>query len=354
MIREAIEKLANRQDLTYQEAYQSMKEIMSGDATPAQIAAFLTALRMKGENVGEITAFAAAMRSLCHKINPKISGRLVDTCGTGGDRIKTFNVSTTAAFIIAGKGVPVAKHGNRSVTSKCGSADVLEYLGLNLNVPPEKVEKSIESIGIGFMFAPVFHPAMKYAAGPRREIGLRTVFNILGPLTNPASAKAQIIGVYDASIVEKIAHALMRLDMEEAMVVHGLDGLDEISIIGETSVAWLREDEIKTLKVKPEDFGLKRSTVEEIAGTNPAESAETTFKILYGISKVGEAKRDMAVVNAAAGIIVGGLADAFDYAVELAEESIESGKAYSKLKGLIKFYGENGISKVEELEAKYG
>ncbi|MEM3162435.1 MAG: anthranilate phosphoribosyltransferase, partial [Candidatus Bathyarchaeia archaeon] len=237
MIREAIENLVNREGLSYREASESMKEIMSGEATPSQIAAFLTALRMKGETVEEIMAFASVMRSFCHKINPRVSGRLVDTCGTGGDRIKTFNVSTAAAFVVAGAGVPVAKHGNRSVTSKSGSADVLEHLGLNLNVPHETVEKAIEKIGVGFMFAPMFHPAMKHAAGTRREIGIRTVFNILGPLTNPAMANAQVIGVYDAGLVDKMAHVLRGLGLQEAMVVHGLDGLDEISTVGETLIA---------------------------------------------------------------------------------------------------------------------
>jgi len=198
LIREAIAKLVEGKNLSQEEAYGSMLEIMRGQATPAQVAAFLTALRMKGETVEELTAFAKAMRSLCHNIRPNINGRLVDTCGTGGDKIKTFNISTAAAFVVAGAGVPVAKHGNRSVTSKSGSADVLEHLGLNLETPPEKVKAAIEQIGVGFMFAPGFHHAMKHAAGPRREIGIRTVFNFLGPLTNPASADAQVLGVCEA------------------------------------------------------------------------------------------------------------------------------------------------------------
>jgi anthranilate phosphoribosyltransferase len=354
MIREVIEKLVNGHNLSYQEAYEAMREIMSGAATQAQIGAFLTALRMKGETIEEITAFATAMRSLCNRINPKVRGRLVDTAGTGGDNIKTFNVSTAAAFIIAGAGVPVAKHGNRSVTSKSGSADVLESLGLNLNVKPETVERAIEEVGIGFMFAPAFHPAMKHAAGPRREIGIRTVFNILGPLTNPASAKAQVLGVYDCSLVEKMAHVLRNLNVEEAMVVHGLEGLDEISVIGETLTSWLRNGEIKTFKMRPEDLGFKRASARDIAGTSPIESAEILFKILYGLTEKGDAKRDMVVANAAAGIIVGGEADDFAYAIELAQESIESGKAYEKLKGLIRFYEGSKPSKIEEFEAKYG
>ncbi|MCS7095826.1 MAG: anthranilate phosphoribosyltransferase [Nitrososphaerota archaeon] len=354
MIREAIENLVCGRNLSYREAFESMKEIMSGEATPSQIAAFLTALRMKGETVEEIMAFATVMKSFCHKISPRVSGRLVDTCGTGGDRIKTFNVSTAAAFVVAGAGVPVAKHGNRSVTSRSGSADVLEHLGLNLNVPPETVEKAIEQVSVGFMFAPMFHPAMKHAASTRREMGIRTVFNILGPLTNPAMANAQVIGVYDAGLVEKIAHVLKGLGLQEAMVVHGLDGLDEISTVGETLIAWLREGEINTFKVTPKRLGVKKADIEHIVGTSPEESAETTFKILYGCLKAGDPKRDLVAVNAAAGIIVGGMAEDFNYALELAQESIDSGAAYNKLEELIKFYDKSRINKLEELKRRYG
>ncbi|MGB9960372.1 MAG: anthranilate phosphoribosyltransferase [Candidatus Bathyarchaeales archaeon] len=354
MIKEAIEKLVDGQDLTYEESRGVMKEIMLGEATQAQIAAFLTALRIKGETIEEISAFAAVMRDFCHKINPKIHGRLVDTCGTGGDKLKTFNVSTTAAFVVAGAEIAIAKHGNRSVTSKSGSADVLEKLGLNLNVKPETVEKAVEQIGIGFMFAPVFHPAMKNAAGPRREIGIRTVFNILGPLANPACADAQLIGVYEAALVDKIARVLKNLGLKEAMVVHGLDGLDEISTIGKTLVAWLKNGEIKTLTVTPKDLGVRKAKPEEIVGTTPEESAEYAFKILNGLLKAGDPKRDMVLVNAAAGIVVGGKADDFRYGLELAQESIESGTAYKKLKALIKTYEGSDLAKLEELETKYG
>jgi anthranilate phosphoribosyltransferase len=354
VIRESIEKLVMRLNLSHQEAYESMKEIMTGEATPSQIAAFLTALRMKGETVEEIVAFAEAMRSFCHKINPKVRGRLVDTCGTGGDKIKTFNISTTAAFVIAGAGIPVAKHGNRSVTSKCGSADVMERLGLNLNVPCETVEKAVEKLGVGFMFAPMFHPAMKHAAVPRKEIGIRTVFNILGPLTNPAMSSAQVIGVYDAGLVERVARVLKELGVHEAMVVHGLDGLDEISTVGRTLIAWLREGEIKTFEVTPTSLGVEMTNVECIVGKSLEESAETTFKIIFGCVKAGEPKRDIVAVNAAAGIIVGGMADEFKYALELAQESIDGGAAYEKLKGLIKFYDGSRLEKLEELEGKYG
>lgn len=354
MIREAIEKLVMRLNLTYHEAYESMREIMAGEATPAQIAAFLTALRMKGETVEEIMAFTAVMRSFCRRISPKVMGRLVDTCGTGGDKIKTFNVSTAAAFVVAGAGVSVAKHGNRSVTSKSGSADALEQLGLNLNVPHETVERAIEQVGVGFMFAPMFHPAMKHASAPRREIGVRTVFNILGPLANPAMADAQVIGVYDAGLVDKIAQVLRGLELQEAMVVHGIDGLDEISTVGKTLIAWLREGEIKTFEFTPKDLGVEKADVDFIVGTSPEESAETIFKILYGCVKAGDPKRDFVAVNAAAGIIVGGLADDFKYALDLAQKSIDSGAAYKKLEELVSFYDGSRPEKLEELERKYG
>jgi len=354
LIREGIKKVVEGQDLTWEEASEIMKEIMSGKATSAQIGSFLTALRIKGETVGEITAFAEVMKKFCHRIRPKVHRRLVDTCGTGGDRIKTFNISTTAAFVVAGAGVSVAKHGNRSVTSKSGSADVLEKLGLNLNVNPHVVEKTIEEVGIGFMFAPAFHLAMKYAINPRREIGIRTVFNVLGPLTNPANADAQVIGVYDAHLVKKLAYVLKRLGSREAMVVHGLDGLDEISTIGKTLIAWLKEGEVKTFETTPRDFGLKKASPEDIRGTTPEESAEITFKTLRGLYKNRNPKRDIVLVNAAAGIIVGGKAEDFNYGIEAAQESIESGAAYKKLKALVKMCDGSGLHKLEELESKYG
>ncbi len=330
-----------------------MKEIMSGGATSTQIAAFLTALRMKGEKVAEITALTEVMKEFCNRIRPRVDGRLVDTCGTGGDKIKTFNISTTAAFVVAGAGVPVAKHGNRSVTSKCGSADVLEKLGLNLNLEPKEVESAIETVGIGFMFAPAFHPAMKYAIGPRREIRIRTVFNVLGPLTNPANADAQLLGVYDPKLIEPLAYALKSLGCREAMVVHGLDGLDEISTIGKTAVAWLKEGKVKVLEVTPEDFGVKPTSAEEIKGTTVEESGEITFKILNGYFDNDDPKADIVLVNASAAIIIGGKAEDFHGAMELARESISSGAAYKKLKALVKASNGN-TSRLEELESKHG
>jgi len=353
VIKEGIQKLIDGTDLTYEESQEIMKEIMSGKATSAQIAAFLTALRMKGETVDEITAFTGVMKEHCRRIHPRVNGRLVDTCGTGGDKIKTFNISTTAAFVVAGAGVVVAKHGNRSVTSKSGSADVLERLGLNLNLEPKAVEKAIENVGIGFMFAPVFHPAMKFAIDPRREIGIRTVFNVLGPLTNPAGASAQLLGVYDRKLTEPLAHALKNLGCEEAMVVHGLDGLDEISTIGKTIISWLRENEVTTIETVPKDFGVKLARPEDVKGTTPDESAEITFKILNGCCDINDPKMEIVLVNGIAGVIVGGKAEDFSYGMELARESIDSGAAYKKLEALVKASNGNP-SKLEELELKYG
>ncbi len=352
MIKDCISKLVKGLDLTYQEAEDVMKEIMSGYATEAQIGAFLVALRMKGETVEEISAFASTMRKFCCRIHPKVKGRIIDTCGTGGDKIKTFNVSTASAFIVAGAGVTVAKHGNRSVTSKCGSADVLERLGLNLNIEPKEVESIIERVGIGFMFAPKFHPAMKYAVKPRREIGIRTVFNILGPLTNPAGATAQVLGVYDAKWLKPLALVLKRLGCEEAMIVHGLDGLDEISIIGRTLIAWLKEEETSIIELSPKEFGLRTADPREISGSTPEESAVLLFKILNDLLEEDDPRRNMAMINAAAGITVGGKADDMKYGLELAEESIESGSAYKKMKMMIKASG-GEIERLEELEKQY-
>jgi anthranilate phosphoribosyltransferase len=353
MIREGIKKLIDGANLPFEEAQGVMREVMSGKATNAQIAAFLAALRMKGETVEELIAFAAVMREHCRRIHPRVEQRLVDTCGTGGDKIKTFNISTAAAFVVAGAGVAIAKHGNRSVTSKSGSADVLERLGLNLKMEPEEVPSIIEQVGVGFMFAPAFHPAMKYAVQPRREIGIRTVFNILGPLTNPASANAQLLGVYDPKLTVPIAYTLKKLGCEEAMVVHGLDGLDEISTIGKTAVAWLKEGEVATMETEPKDFGVKQARIADIKGTTPDESAEILFQILSGQCSLEDSKVEIVLVNSAAGIIVGGKAEDFNYGMTIARESIESGAAYKKLKALIKA-SDGDLSKLEELESKYG
>ncbi len=352
MIREGIQKLTEQMNLDHKESEEIMEEIMSGKATDSQIAAFLTALKMKGETVEEITALAKVMKECCYKIHPYCRNRLIDTCGTGGDRIKTFNISTAAAFIVAGTGIAVAKHGNRSFTSQSGSADVLEQLGLNLSMNLGAVEDAIESIGIGFMFAPVFHPAMKFASNTRREIGIRTVFNILGPLTNPANANAQVLGVYDPKLTESMARVLRNLGCKEAMVVHGLDGLDEISTIGKTIISRLREDEISTMEVTPEDIGVTPARPENIGGSTPEKNAEIIFKVLYGCCGSHDQRREIVLVNGVAGIIVGGEAEEFSYGMELARESIDSGVAYKKLKTLIKF-SDGNLSKLEELELKY-
>jgi anthranilate phosphoribosyltransferase len=353
MIREGIQKLIQKTNLTFDESQEIMREVMSGKATNVQIAAFLTALRIKGETVEELIALATVMRERCRRIHPRIEGRLIDTCGTGGDKIKTFNISTATAFVVAGVGISIAKHGNRSVTSKSGSADVLEILGLNLKMELETVQKTIEQVGVGFMFAPAFHPAMKYAVEPRREIGIRTVFNLLGPLTNPASANAQLLGVYDPKLTTPMAYALKKLGCEEAMVVHGLDGLDEISTLGRTLIAWLKEGEVTTIETTPKDFGVKQARIADIKGTTPDESADILFTILNGHCAGDDPKTEIVIANSAAGIIVGGKAENFSYGMELARKSIENGSAYKKLKALIKASG-GDLTKLEELESKYG
>ena len=264
MIKEAIQLLVERKEIPFEIAQQSMREIMAGEATPSQVGAFLTALRMKGETVQEVTALAIVMRENSVRINPKVNGRTVDTCGTGGDQLKTFNVSTTSALVAAGSGIAVAKHGNRSVTSKCGSADVLEAVGVNLNASPATVQHAIEEVGVGFMFAPAFHPAMKNAVVPRREIGIRTVFNLLGPLTNPANANAQVVGVYDPNLVRPLAEVLQKLGTEEALVVHGLDGIDEISTVGKTKLAWVKDKELTNQEITPQDMELRQAKPTDI------------------------------------------------------------------------------------------
>ena len=335
MIKEGIEQLVNRRNLTSEDSEQIMKEIMSGEATPSQISAFLTALRMKGETIEETVSLIQVMKQFSTKIKPKVSSRILDIVGTGGDTIKTINVSTTAALIAAGAGVTVAKHGNRSFTSKCGAADILERFGVNLSAEPNLIKKSIETIGIGFLFAPIYHPSMKHVAAPRREIGIRTVFNILGPLTNPAGADAQLVGVYDISLVEPIANVLAKLGLKEALIVHGLDGLDEISTIGTTSAAWLKEGEVKMMQFEPSDFGVKKAKPEDLIGNNIDGNAEFIFKILNCHPEGNNRCKDLVLVNAAASIVVGGLASNIMEGMTLARESIESGAAYEKLKAIV-------------------
>ncbi len=325
MIRECIPLLLENHELTSDQAKATMKEIMSGEATSSQVAAFLIGLKKKQETADEVTALAQVMREFSRRIHPKINGYLLDTCGTGGDRTKTFNVSTTAAFVIAAAGVPVAKHGNRSFTSKCGSADVLEQLGLDLNMEAELVERAIEEIGIGFMFAPNFHPAMKNVASVRREIGVRTVFNILGPLTNPAGANAQLIGVYDKELLEPMCLAAHNLGAKSVMTVYGLDGVDEISITGD--------------EVEPEDLGFKRSTAEEVAGSDPEENARLTAKILSGHLGQNDPRVQMVLANAAAGLVLCEKAENFKEGVEIASKVVSDGKPFQKLYQLVEFSG---------------
>ena len=333
MIQEAIRKVVEKKDLTEAEAKAAMEQIMAGEATPAQIAAFITALRMKGETVDEISGCAQAMRERAVRISPRVD-RLVDTCGTGGDGAKTFNISTAAAFVVAGGGVAVAKHGNRSVSSMCGSADVLEALGVRIDLEPEAVEACIEEVGIGFLFAPRFHASMRHAAGPRREVGIRTIFNLLGPLTNPASAKFQLLGVYDRSLTEPIARVLHRLGVEEAFVVHGLDRLDEISITGETQISHLSRGEVNTFVLHPRDVGLAPAGPGEIAGGDAQRNAEIVRRVLSG---EGGPRRDIVLLNAGAAFVAAGRARDLEEGVALAARVIDEKKALEKLEALIEF-----------------
>ncbi len=339
MIKESISRLLDDHDLTMVEARGSMREIMSGEATAAQTAAFLVSLKRKGETVDEVTALAEIMREYSVRIRPRVSGPLLDTCGTGGDRTKTFNVSTTSAFVIAGAGVAVAKHGNRSFTSRCGSADVLEALGLNLGMPPETVESSIEQVGIGFMYAPTFHPAMAKVGPVRRELGMRTVFNILGPLTNPAGANIQLLGVYDSSLLDLMCSAAHNLGCDNVMTVHALDGIDEISITGKTLTSQLNGHGIEHAEIEPEEYGLTRARPEDIAGGEPDENATTTAKILSGKMRAEDPRVQMVLFNAAAGLqLCGAAADTKD-GVELARKTIADGRAVDSLRKLIRFSG---------------
>lgn len=333
MLVEALKSVVDGRNLTVEEAQAVMGAIMRGEATDAQIAAMLTALRMKGETVDEITGFALAMRGKATPVKTKAL-ELVDTCGTGGDLSNTFNISTTAAFVVAGAGVHVAKHGNRSVSSKSGSADVLEALGIGLELSAEDIGRAIEGVGIGFLFAPLLHPAMKYAIGPRREMGIRTVFNILGPLTNPAGAKRQCLGVYDERLTEPLAMVLGNLGIKRALVVHGADGLDEISNTGESTVSELNDGKVDTYFIKAEQFGIERAAVEDLRGGTAEENASILKAVLGG--EQGP-RRDIVLLNAAAALIAAGKAENFAEGLELAAESIDTGAAGDKLEDLIAF-----------------
>ncbi len=331
---DALRKVVNRENLTQGEAKEAMRVIMKGEATPAQIAGFLVALRMKGETVAEITGFAEAMKESAIKVDTK-HRPVVDTCGTGGDRLKTFNVSTVAAFIVAGAGITVAKHGNRSVTSKAGSADVLEALGFNLQMRPERAKQALDEIGIAFLFAPNFHPAMKHALGPRRELGLRTVFNLLGPIVNPCPLDGQLMGVYEGSLTPTVARVLSNLGVKRAFVVHSLDGMDEISITSATQVSEVKGGEVSTYVVFPEDFGFKRTDPRELEGGNAEENAKLLRLILN--NELEGPKRDVVILNAAAAIVAAGVADSIKDAIPIAEESLKSKAALKKLDALIEF-----------------
>ena len=345
MIKQFISKIVNGQDLTETEMEQAMNEIMSGTATDAQIGAFITALRLKGETIDEITGAARAMKAKATKIS--VNNHLVnidrdeinvddetilDVVGTGGDGTRTFNVSTTTAFVAAGGGIKVAKHGNRAASSLCGSADVLENLGVNLDINSSDAQRCIREIGIGFLYAPLFHGAMKYAAAPRSEIGIRTIFNLLGPMTNPAGAQVQVLGVYEQSLTEKIALVLKRLGSREAFVVCGEGTFDEISICGPTRISHLKDETVSTFEITPEEFGFKRSGVEEITGGNAQDNAIIVRSILE--SEKGP-KRDMVLLNASAAFVAAGYCNDFNEGVKMAEDSIDSGKAVNKLDKLI-------------------
>jgi anthranilate phosphoribosyltransferase len=352
MITDALHRIANHcQSLSRDEARAVMSEVLTGECTDAQIAALLVALHMKGETVEEIVGFAEAIRAAAASLpilmnsTIDVSGTerdaLVDTCGTGGDASGTFNISTATALVAAGAGVRVAKHGNRSVTSKCGSADVMEALGVNISLPPALVADCLKNVGIAFLFAPAMHSAMKYVQPARRELRLRTVFNLLGPLTNPACASAQVVGVYSDDLVEKVAEALSMLGLRRAMVVHGSDGLDEITISGPTRIAEVRDGQVHTYEVTPEEFGINRAPIEVIAGGDAAENARIIQEVLSGKKS---ACRDVVLLNAAATLVAAGRAARLSEGMPLAVTSIDSGAAAAKLKALVDFTQQARVS----------
>lgn len=350
MLKQAIQKVVSRSDLSEKEMESAMEVIMTGQATPAQIGAFITALRLKGETIEEITGAARVMRRKATRIRVKDDQinidrdeinldleTIIDTCGTGGDGTNTFNVSTTTAFVVAGCGLRVAKHGNRSVSSLCGSADVIESLGVNLDVPPAVVEKCLNQVGIGFLYAPALHGAMKHAIGPRREIGIRTIFNILGPLTNPAGANVQVLGVYEKDLTPVLAEVLGKLGSRSAFVVYGEGSLDEISIAGKTQLSELKDGRVDTYTIEPEDFGLPRANLDDIRGGDAQENAGIILSVLKG--EPG-ARRDIVLLNAAAALLAAGRATDFPDGITQAAEAIDSGRALEKLEGMKKITNE--------------
>jgi anthranilate phosphoribosyltransferase len=345
MILDVLHRIVNHgESLSREEARAAMVEVLSGRCTDSQIAALLVGLRMKGETVEEIVGFAEAIRAGATPLNLRdrssvdVSGTerdaLVDTCGTGGDASGTFNISTATALVVAGAGVPVAKHGNRSISSKCGSADVMEALGVNINLSPERLKSCLEEVGLMFLFAPAMHSAMKHVQTARRELKLRTIFNLLGPLTNPAHANAQVVGVYSVELVEKVAEALSMLGVRRALVVHGLDGLDEITITGPTRIAEVRDGSVHTYEVTPEEFGMQPVSLEDIAGGDAAANATIIRGVLAGEKS---ARRNVVLLNAAAALVAAGMATHLADALPFAAASIDSGGAAAKLKALVAF-----------------
>ncbi len=332
MIKEAIIKLTNKENLSYEEAKAVMNEIMSGEASDVQKSAYLTALTMKGETIDEITGSAEEMRN--HAVQLSHEGDVLEIVGTGGDKSDSFNISTTSSLVIASAGVPVAKHGNRAASSKSGAADVLESLGVNITISPRKSAELLQNIGICFLFAQSYHTAMKYVGPIRKELGIRTIFNILGPLANPASANLQVMGVYDESLVEPLTKVLSNLGVKRALVVYGQDRLDEISASAETSVCEVKDGTFKSYTISPEQFGLTRCKKEELTGGTPDENATITKAVLAGEQG---ARRTAVVLNAGAGLYVAGKADSIEAGVRLAEELIDSGKAEKKLEEFVKY-----------------
>ena len=330
MIRETIQKVVDGQNLTECETVDTMNEIMSGEATSAQVASFITALRIKGETIEEITGAARVMREKSTKVHTK-HPFVIDTCGTGGDGAHTFNISTTTAFVVAGTGIPVAKHGNRAISSRSGGADVLKALGVNIEIEPEQIGACLDDVGIGFLFAVTLHGAMKYAIGPRREIGIRTIFNAFAPLTNPAGAQAQVLGVYAPALTEPLAHVLKNFGAQCAFVVHGGDGLDEITTTTTTQVSELADGAVNTYTLNPTELGIPTAQPNDLRGGTPEENAEITLDILRG--EKGP-RRDIVLLNAAAAVVAGGKAADIASGLAVAAESIDSGWALEKLEGL--------------------
>lgn len=336
MIKEAINQAISGENLEYDTARAAMEEIMEGKATQAQIASFLTALRMKGESIKEITACASVMRDKAVQIHP--SFEVMDIVGTGGDESGTFNISTTAAFIVAAGGVPVAKHGNRSVSSRSGAADVLEKLGVKIEIPSDHSQRILEQINLCFLFAQIYHNSMKYAAPVRAELGIRTIFNLLGPLANPAGASMQLMGVFDGKLAEPLARVLLNLGVKRGMVIHGCDGLDEATLSGETHVVEIRDGEISSYRIAPEDFGLERCEIAELIGGDAEENARITRQILEG-TETGP-KRDVALLNSALALYLAGKGTSVRECVQLARSIVDSGAALNKLDQLVKLSNE--------------